>query len=98
MSPRSVTTEHGFEFVEGIYKSLIDTFPGGEYMIGGDEVWLPPWANSSAIQAWIEKYKAGCPDDPQIKCDSVHALQPYFTRRVVEIILKLRPDAQIQVV
>ena len=80
-----ITTDHGFEFVEGIYKSLIDTCPGGEYMIGGgDEVWLPPWAKSSAIQvAWIEKYKDGCPDDPQIKCDSVHALQRYFTRRVV---------------
>ncbi len=87
-----ITTEHGFEFVEGIYKSLIETFPGGEYHIGGDEVWMPPWSNSSAIQAWIEKYKDGCPDDPQIKCSSFGDLQPYFTRRTVEIIRKHRPD------
>jgi hexosaminidase len=37
-----VTTSHGFEFIEGIWKSLIATFPGGEYHLGGDEVWSVP--------------------------------------------------------
>ena len=27
-----ITTDHGFELVEGIWKSLVDTFPGGEYV------------------------------------------------------------------
>ena len=27
-----ITTEHGFEFVDGLWKSLVDTFPGGEYV------------------------------------------------------------------
>ena len=27
-----ITTEHGFEIVDGIWKSLVDTFPGGEYV------------------------------------------------------------------
>eukprot|EP00041_Stephanoeca_diplocostata_P014190 m.255467 g.255467 ORF g.255467 m.255467 type:complete len:705 (+) comp19616_c0_seq2:49-2163(+) len=91
-----ITTEHGFEFVEGIWKSIIATFPGGEYHIGGDEVWSVPWSNSPTVQQWLAGLPGGaCPDDPKIKCTSIGDIQPYFTRRTVQIIQKIHSGASI---
>lgn len=91
-----ITTEHGFELVEGIWKSIISTFPSGEYHIGGDEVWSVPWSNSPTVQRLLAGLpNCACPDDPKIKCTSIGDIQPYFTRRTVAIIEKLRPGASI---
>jgi hypothetical protein len=64
--------------------------------IGGDEVDIGPWANSTAIHQWLAAHSTACPDDANITCGTMGDLQPYFTRRVVSIIQKYRPDAQIQ--
>eukprot|EP00039_Didymoeca_costata_P021378 m.344362 g.344362 ORF g.344362 m.344362 type:complete len:673 (-) comp24269_c0_seq1:85-2103(-) len=91
-----VTTEHGFDLVRGIWSSLVSTFPGGEYHIGGDEVWSVPWEKSPAIQNWLKQLPSGqCPDDPKINCTSIGDIQPYFTRRVVAIINELYPGASV---
>eukprot|EP00039_Didymoeca_costata_P009980 m.133243 g.133243 ORF g.133243 m.133243 type:complete len:644 (-) comp14667_c0_seq7:154-2085(-) len=91
-----VTSEKGFDFVQQLYSSLVKTFPQGEYHIGGDEVWSVPWSNSTIVQSFCKQHAKACPDDPNITCGSIGDLQPYFTRRVVEIINNLKPGAQLQ--
>lgn len=66
---------------------IVQTFPSGEYHLGGDEVWAVPWANSSTVQKWIATHGlgdggSGCPDDPTVSCGNIGDIQPYFTRKV----------------
>lgn len=66
---------------------IVSTFPGGEYHLGGDEVWAVPWANSTTVQKWIATHGlgdggSGCPDDPTVSCGNIGDIQPYFTRKV----------------
>ena len=89
-----ITSEQAWSTLEKLWTSIIESFPTGEYNIGGDEVDMALW-KSPSISDWNQKYADGCPDDPNITCATSSDLHPYFTRRLISIIRKLSPTARV---